>query len=102
MPDGAIYFNFLNYQLDNILLAKVGYQILKYNNVYDLSLSIEEKEISQKTSILNLKYTVDKLAEKLKSKIFYCGYEPAIDEETRMFSSFEMGPLKGWSNCGLA
>ena len=44
--DGAFYFNFLDYSLKDILLSNLGIQILKYNNVYDLNLSIDEKEIS--------------------------------------------------------
>src|SRR5690554_2481746 len=42
--DGSSYFNFLDYSLNDILLSRVGFQIYKYDNIYDLSLDIEEKE----------------------------------------------------------
>lgn len=93
---GSFYFNFLDYNLKDILLSKVGFQIIKYDNVYDLSLSIEEKEIRQKVSILDLQKCVTALAEELKTTNYYCGYEPAMDEETRIFSGISLGPLKDW------
>lgn len=99
--DGSFYFNFLDYNLKDILLLKVGFQIIKYDNVYDLSLSIDEKEIRQKVSILDLQERVASLAEELKTTYYYCGYEPAMDEETRIFSGASLGPLKDWgSMCG--
>lgn len=96
--DGAFYFNFLDYSLNDILLSNVGFQIIKYDKVYDLNLSIEEKKVRQKVSILELQKRVALLAEELKSTNYYCGYEPAIDEETRLFSGFSLGPLKDWGS----
>lgn len=96
--DGSFYFNFLDYSLKDILLSRVGFQIIKYDNVYDLSLSIEEKEIRQKVSIMDLQKRVRSLAEELKTTIYYCGYEPAMDEETRLFSGVSLGPLKDWGS----
>lgn len=96
--DGSFYFNFLDYGLKDILLSRVGFQIFKYDNFYDLSLSIEEKEIRQKVSILDLQKRVASLAEELKTTNYYCGYEPAMDEETRIFSGVSLGPLKDWGS----
>ncbi len=96
--DGSFYFNFLNYSLKDILLSKVGFQIIKYDNIYDLILSIEEREISHIVSTFDLQKRVVSLAEELKALNFYCGYEPAMDEETRIFTSVSLGPLKDWGS----
>lgn len=96
--DGSFYFNFLDYSLKDILLSRMGFQIIKYGNVYDLSLSIDEREIREKVSILDLQELVASLAEDLEASSYYCGYEPAMDEETRIFSGVSLGPLKDWGS----
>jgi hypothetical protein len=96
--DGAFYFNFSDSDLKDIQLSSVGFQIYKYDNVYDLSLYIEEKEIRQKVSISDLQKRVESLAEELKATNYYCGYESASDEVTRLFSGNSLGPLKNWGS----
>lgn len=96
--DGSSYFNFLDYSLNDILLSRVGFQIYKYDNIYDLSLDIEEKELRQKISISDLQKYVASLAKELNTTYYYCGYEPASDKETRLFSVDTLGPLKNWGN----
>ncbi|MEZ4776022.1 MAG: hypothetical protein R3D00_22785 [Bacteroidia bacterium] len=96
--DGAFVFTFSNFSLKDIFLSQVWFRIDKYDNIYDLSLDIEEKEIRQKTSISDLQKRVASLAEELKTNSYYCGYEPATDEETRLFSVNILGPLNNWGN----
>jgi hypothetical protein len=91
--DGSFYFYFSDFSLKDILLSSVGFQIFKYENVYDLNLDIEEKDLRQKTSIPDLLKRVASLAEELKTTNYYCGYEPAADKETRLFSGNTFGPL---------
>lgn len=94
--DGSFYFNFLVFNFKDLLLSDVGLQIYKYNNDYDLNLHIDEKEISSKVLISNLQKWVKSLAEELEAEDFFCGYEPAMDKETRFFSGSALGPLEGW------
>ena len=94
--DGSFYFNFSDFSLKGLSLD-VGFQILKYNNVYDLNLHFEENEISQKISALNLQKWVESVANELKTDNYYCGCEPAIDKETRFFTLNKLGPVS-WSN----
>ncbi len=94
--DGAIYFIFLDYELEDIHCSRMGFQIIKYENFYDLNLSMEEKEIREKISVLDLQKRVAFLADALKATSYYCGYEPAMDGETRFFSDVSLGPLKDW------
>jgi len=96
--DGVFVFTFLDFNLKDTFLSQVWFRIDKYDNVYDLSLEIEEKELRQKTSISNLQKRVESLAEELKTTNYYCGYEPAVDEETRLFSGNSLGPLKDWGS----
>ncbi|MEZ4827687.1 MAG: hypothetical protein R3C61_15605 [Bacteroidia bacterium] len=84
--------------MKDIFLSQVWFRIDKYDNIYDLSLDIEEKEIRQKTFISDLQKRVTSLAEELKTTSYYCGYEPATDEKTRLFSGNILGPLNNWGN----
>lgn len=36
---------------------------------------------------------VEVLSKKFFSSMYYCGLEPAIDQETRFFSNTTIGPL---------
>lgn len=94
--DGSFYFNFLDCSLNDILVSQLGFQVIKYSKVYDLCLSIVEKELRQKASLSDLQKCVASLAEELKTTNYYCGFEPAKDEETRLFSGISLGPLQNW------
>jgi hypothetical protein len=94
--NGSFYFNFLNYSFKDIQLSRVGFQIIKFENKYDLILSIEENEMRKKLSILDFQNRVISLAKEMEATNYYCGYEPAFDEETRLFTGVLLGPLKGW------
>lgn len=94
----SFYFNFLNLKLEGLLLSKIGFQIDKYDDNYDLNLHIEEREITQEISISLFQSWAESLAEELDAQDYFCGYEPAVDEETRFFSGSKLGPLKAWGN----
>jgi hypothetical protein len=96
--DGSFYFNFLDSDLIDVILARVGFQIYKYDNKYDLTLIIEEKEIRHQLSILGLQKRSESLALELKAVNYCCGYEPAEDEETRLFSGNVIGPISNWGS----
>jgi hypothetical protein len=98
LSDGSFYFNFLNFKYSGVLLSEVGIQIYKYNNNYDLNIHVDEREVSQKISVLNLMSWAEVLAVQLKAQDYYCGYEPASDKETRFFSGSTLGLLKDWGN----
>mgnify|MGYP001189078741 CR=1 FL=1 len=96
--DGSFYFNFTDCRMSDIPVSGMGFQILKYDSLYDLNLHIEEKEIRRKVSILDFQKRVASLAEELATTNYYCGYEPAIDPETRMFSGISLGPIVDWGS----
>jgi hypothetical protein len=91
--DGSFYFNFSDFKLKQLELSKVGLQIYKYNNGYDLNIHIREEEFNQIGSISTLQGWAELIANDVSAKNYYCGYEPAIDEETRFFSGKIFGPL---------
>lgn len=92
--EGAYYFNFSAFDLNDIPWSGIGVQIYKYDGVYDLSLDMDEIEINQKISISDLQKYSESLAEGLKADNYYCGYEPARDEDTRFFTGNQFGPIK--------
>ena len=88
----SYYFNFLNIMIKSFEFSKMGVQIDKYDNNYDLNLHLDVKEI-KKMSIISIMNWAEGLAIELDAKLFYCGYEPAIDKETRLFSGNKLGPV---------
>jgi len=96
--DGSFYFNFLNFKLKSILFCRVGVQIIKFGHIFDLNLHIEKMEVSKKITVLELHSLIESISEDLKATNYYCGYEPAYDEKTRLFSGNRLGPLINWNN----
>lgn len=92
--DGAFYFNFSEFQLNEFEFSSIGFQIYKYDKKYDLNLHIPENEIIGKITIVALQSWADIIAKSLIAKEYFCGYEPASDQATRFFSGSILGPLK--------
>ncbi|MBI2271340.1 MAG: hypothetical protein HYU69_13435 [Bacteroidetes bacterium] len=89
--DGSFYFNFSNFKLGEFELPEIGIQLMKYNNKYDLNFHFGYQFLRNIAIIQNW---AGALAQELKAKIYYCGYEPANDLETRFFTGSILGPLK--------
>lgn len=98
LSDGSLYINLSRFRFDGIEIDNIGIQVYKYADKYDVSLDIEYAIIINRFTALTLKIWVDTISRKLNCKNYYCGYEPAIDEQTRFFSKYEMGPLNNWEN----
>jgi hypothetical protein len=92
--DGSFYFNLIDFSLYGISLPKAGVQIYKYDYMYDFNLHLEADEIKRKASGSELQKWAEHIAEELKAECYYCGLEPAYDENTRIFSGSTLGPLK--------
>jgi len=85
----------LNTSFEGVSLPESFIRVYSYNNVFDIELSFDNGVIE------NNKVTVtkvlcgyfDNIRKKHSVKNIYCGYEPAVDEETRFFTNATLGPL---------
>ena len=91
---GAIYINIENVQLDNKLLPKIGIQIYKYTKTYDLSIDVNSQQLQELILLDSLQKWASNVSQILRSKSYYCGLEPASDEDTRFFTNGNLGPLE--------
>ncbi|MBL8000020.1 MAG: hypothetical protein JNL32_15465 [Candidatus Kapabacteria bacterium] len=93
VPDGSFYFNFSQIVIEEVVFKHPGVQLLKYNDTYDINVHFESSDLNNNETVLGLQKWSIILAEKLNTQIFYCGYEPAYDHNTRFFSRNNLGPI---------
>jgi len=97
LPDGAIYISLSPFSFDTMNVEKLGLQVYKYCSKYDLSIDVDENIVKTKYTILDLKIWSENISKRLNAQKYFCGYEPAVDVQTRFFSNDRMGPLKKWN-----
>lgn len=94
--DVTILVNVGELRLESLVLPVVQIRLLKYEEEYDIDFNFDLNEVKDvsKTVLVTLLYAyVKKLAVNCNVSSFYCGMEPASDEDTRYFTNEEMGPL---------
>lgn len=91
---GSFYFNFSNFKLREFELSKSGIHIYKYNHKYDFSIDCDINILKKISSINIIQSWAENISDELSVKMYYCGYEPAIDMETTFFTGKNLGPLK--------
>ncbi|WP_141734311.1 hypothetical protein [Oligoflexus tunisiensis] len=67
-------------------------RIIKYDEKYDLEVSIDLKKQAPLSNIMLSKFFAT-LAQEHQVKQVYGGLEPASDEDTRIFTGFDIGPV---------
>lgn len=92
--EGSLYLKFENFKLDRLVFIEVGIQILKYNDQVDISLDVDYKYFKEIGSISIIHSWAEIFSQRLRAKTYFCGYEPATDEDTRFFTANKLGPLK--------
>jgi hypothetical protein len=95
---GSFYFYFNNFKFNNYQIPKVGFQVYKYDSKYDLNLHFEEEILKSKISGTELFLSVKYLASILSCTNYFCGYEPAMDANTRFFTNSNLGPITNWNS----
>ncbi len=91
---GAIHVDIQNVEISNHVLPKVAVQIYKYTNTYDLSIDVDYQELQGLISLKSLQKWASEVSHRLNSESYFCGLEPASDEDTRFFTNDKLGPLE--------
>lgn len=92
LGDGSIYLNINNLNSKILKIEAKGIQIFKYGDAVDINISFALTSINTKNVSCMLEFSRS-LACKYKASSFYAGLEPANDEETRIFTNNNMGPI---------
>ncbi len=79
------------------MVPSVLLRVVKYEEKYDVDFNFREsdlKQIEKFCFIEKLKIFISEVAKKYKIPSFFCGVEPASDEDTRYFTGQHLGPIK--------
>lgn len=94
--DGTISINFKTIRIRSVIIEDFTLVIYKWklNQLFDIYLLLDEPEFKKVDSILFWQTFATELASLIGAREFYCGLDPASDEDTRFFTDQTLGPLK--------
>jgi hypothetical protein len=87
--------NICNLKVGEIVISSVLVRVLKYEGVFDIDFSFDENDVvlrGQAAVDVLLTYSKE-MADKFEVANCFYGVEPASDEDTRFFTSGELGPF---------
>ena len=94
--DVSVLFNLNDMKIGSIILPNVLLRLVKYGVRYDIDFSFESEEIENvdmTTLVAELHNHAKEVAKNHNMADFFCGMEPAFDEDTRYFTNECLGPL---------
>jgi hypothetical protein len=91
----CVLVNVRNLKIMELIIGSVLVRILKYDGVFDIDLSFDENDVGLRgRAVLDALLTYSKeMADKFEVANCFYGVEPASDEDTRFFTSGELGPF---------
>lgn len=92
--DATVLINMQAMNVGDIVLPTVQLRLVKYGNQYDIDFNFDSNELVNIDTMLLIKevHSFSKnLAYKHSITSFFCGMEPASDEDTRYFTNEELG-----------
>jgi len=82
---------------DRLVIRRPHVRVLCYgDSIYDLEINfaIQDIDPQERSRLANdLQDYASKLANSIGSTVFFAGLEPASDEDTRIFTGEQLGPL---------
>ena len=94
--DVTVLIKIRSIDLGNIILPNLQLRLLKYEGQYDIEFNFDSNELENTTTMTLVKELhshAKRVALECGVNDFYCGIEPASDEDTRYFTNDELGPL---------
>ncbi|MEQ5776708.1 hypothetical protein J4E05_14350 [Thalassospira sp. NFXS8] len=79
------------------MVPSVLLRVVKYEEKYDVDFNFSESDLKRVEKfffIRKLQFFTSEVAKKYKIPSFFCGVEPASDEDTRYFTGQYLGPLR--------
>lgn len=95
--DLTTVFNVEELMLGETVLHEVLIRLVKYGGSYDVDLNFDPRSLvggSKSAVLVQLHQYAKFIRSNFSLATFYCGLEPASDEDTRYFTDDEVGPLK--------
>ncbi|WDZ95954.1 hypothetical protein Herbaro_21160 [Herbaspirillum sp. WKF16] len=83
--------------IGGVLINRPVIRILRYQNSNDVSLIFDSADViesDREEALRGLAAGAKILAKNSEVPKFYCGFEPATDEKTRLFCGEVMGPIR--------
>lgn len=90
--DGVINLFFHHVKINDIELTQPLFNIVIFSDEIQVNIQVEEENIMSMT-LDKLKRIAENFSEKLMTKQYFCGLEPAIDKNTQFFSYISDGSL---------
>lgn len=84
--------------IGSITLPSVLLRLVKYGDHYDIDFNFDSEEVEKidMTALVEeLHHHAKRIAGDHSMPEFFCGMEPASDEDTRYFTNETLGPLEG-------
>ncbi|MGE8486461.1 MAG: hypothetical protein ACN6Q5_28195 [Pseudomonas sp.] len=91
----CVLVNVRNLKIMELIIGSVLVRILKYDGVFDIDFSFDESDVGlRERAVVDVLLAYSKgMADKFEVARYFCGVEPASDEDTRFFTSGELGPF---------
>ena len=94
--DVTVIISLYSIEFGDVLLPKALLRLVKYGKKYDIDFTFDSNEL-EKTDMDNLLSELHghaiEIAKDNDIGAFFCGMEPASDEDTRYFTNYKLGPL---------
>ncbi|MCL1126249.1 hypothetical protein [Shewanella surugensis] len=85
--------------IGSITLPNVLLRLVKYGDHYDIDFNFDSKEvdnIDMTALVVELHHHAKEIARDHSMAEYFCGMEPASDEDTRYFTNETLGPLANY------
>ena len=91
---GRVYFSFTDVGPTGLNTIKsFGLHLYKFDTAFDFGFDFSSDDFKSLGSLKHIETWATNLAQKIQAKDYYCGYEPAVDLNTRFFTGDRLGPL---------
>lgn len=77
------------------VVPNVGVRVLRVGEVFDIELNVDLDDVHEPRALASgLHEFANEVANRHGVKNYFCGLEPAGDEDTRLFTGTNMGPFR--------
>lgn len=96
--DVSVLVSLNDMNIGGVTLPNVLLRLVKYGDCYDIDFNFDTEEVENTDMtalVAELHHHAQQIAGEHRMAEFFCGMEPASDEDTRYFTNEMLGPLVG-------